>query len=69
MSTEIVIAREGDTVDLIAFRRFMRHGMEEAILAVNPSIADMGPTLTAGTRIVIPAPEVKNRTQSDRLWG
>jgi phage tail protein X len=68
MNVENVVAREGDTVDIIAFKRFGAHGMEDAIWEGNPGLAAIGPILPAGTIVLIPLPEVADRTQSTRLW-
>jgi phage tail protein X len=67
--SEEVITQEGDTVDLIAFRRFGRHGMEAAIWDANPGLAALGPILPAGITVKVPVPEVKDRKASDRLWS
>jgi phage tail protein X len=68
--TEIVFAQEGDTVDLIAFRRFGRTaGTTEAILDANPGLAALGPIVPMGTKIIIPVPEVKDRATTQNLWG
>jgi phage tail protein X len=61
-------AIEGDTVDLIAFNRFGAHGMESTILEANPGLAASGPVLPVGTVVIIPVPEVKDRTVAPRLW-
>ena len=62
---------EGDTVDLIAYRRFGVHGMEVAILNANPFLAALESEagIPIGTIIWIPVPEVKDRVYSDRLWA
>lgn len=69
MTTETVVTVEGDTVDLIAFRRFGVHGAESRIYDANPGLAARGPILPLGTRVVVPVPEVKDRVQSSRLWS
>jgi phage tail protein X len=69
MTSETVISQEGDTVDLIAFTRFGAHGMEQAIFDANPGLATISPILPIGTAVVIPLPEIKERTTLDRLWG
>lgn len=66
---ETYITQEGDTVDLIAFNRFGRHGMEAQIWDANPGLAALGPILPTGMSVIIPVPEVKDRAMSDRLWG
>lgn len=60
---------EGDTVDLIAFRRFGQQGAESAILEANPYLAALGPVLPANIAIWIPVPEVKDRVTGPRIWG
>jgi phage tail protein X len=67
--TNFVIAAEGDSVDLIAYRRYGSHGMEQAILEANPGLAALGPILPLGTRVALPAEEVKDRASSPRAWG
>lgn len=67
--TNVVIAAQGDSVDLIAYRRYGAHGMEQAILDANPGLAALGPILPLGTRIVLPVEDVKDRSQSGRLWN
>jgi len=67
--TETVIAQDGDTVDLIAWRRFGTHGMEDAILAANPGLAALGIFIPRGTKIVIPVPVVAGKAIAQNLWG
>jgi phage tail protein X len=68
--TETVFAQEGDTVCLIAYRRFGRtDGTTEAILDANPGLAALGPIVPAGTKIIIPVPEVKDRAALQNIWG
>jgi len=66
---ETVITDEGDTVDLIAFRRFGVHGAEPDILAANAGLAARDAVLPAGLAIRIPIPVQKDRRQSTRLWS
>jgi phage tail protein X len=67
--TNIVIAEQGDSVDLIAYRRYGSHGMEQAILDANPGLAAFGPIIPLGTRIVLPIENIKDRASSPRAWG
>ncbi|MBK1725710.1 tail protein X [Halorhodospira neutriphila] len=54
MSTE-VRAAQGDTVDLLAWRHYGRTaGAVEAVLEANPGLADLGPVLPMGTRVIMP---------------
>jgi phage tail protein X len=60
---------DGDTVDLIAFRRFgSSTGTTEAIYAANLYLADLGPVLPAGVVIQIPVPLAKPTATLKRLW-
>lgn len=62
-------AVEGDTVDLIAYRRFGTvPGQVERILEFNPGLAELGPILPLGTIVKIPVPETKGRKTLGRLW-
>lgn len=56
MTVETYVTQEGDSVDLIAYRRFGKHGMEAAILDANPGLAAHGPILPIGIKISIPIP-------------
>lgn len=67
--SNVVIASEGDSVDLIAYRRYGSHGMEQAILEANPGLAALGPIIPLGTRIVLPIENIKDRASSPRAWG
>lgn len=62
-------AVEGDTVDLIAFRRFGNvPDQVERILEFNPGLAELGPILPLGTVVRIPVPVTKGRKTMGRLW-
>jgi P2-like prophage tail protein X len=69
MIQRTITARDGDVIDHIAQEAYGRTaGAVEAILAANPTLADQGPRLAAGTVIVLPdlpATPVKPRV---RLW-
>jgi len=66
-----VLSIEGDTLDLICWRELGRTaGVVEVAVAANPGIADLGPVLPLGTRVVLPdvaiaAPETRDIVQ---LW-
>lgn len=61
---------QGDTVDLIAFRRFgTSSGTTESILDVNPGLAAAGPVLTMGLVIRIPIPAKADRVEGINLWS
>lgn len=64
---------DGDTVDLIAFRRFGTSSKTtESILDANAGLAARharDPKLPAGLVIRVPVPVKKDRRQSTRLWS
>jgi len=64
-------SKEGDTVDLIAWRYYGRQNdlIVERVIEANPGIADEGPVLPAGLRLALPDIPEENRTASVRLWG
>lgn len=53
---DTLTARQGDTLDGLIWRE-RGLGIEDcpAVLAANPGIAGIGPTLPAGTTVTIPA--------------
>jgi phage tail protein X len=63
--------KEGDTADLIAWRIYGRQdaGVVEAILEANPGLADRGPELPEGMRLLIPDAPQRSATASVRLWS
>lgn len=68
--TREFVASEGDTVDLIAWRVY---GTQEArvveqLLDANPGVADLGVTLPAGTRLVLPDLNTAADLGGVRLW-
>lgn len=56
--TSSVLARQGDTVDLICWREMgsTTGGIVEHTLDLNPGIADAGPVLAEGTPVILPDP-------------
>ena len=66
---EIYRCEQGDSVDLIAFKRFGTHGMESAILDANPGLAARGPVLPLGLEVKIPVPLMETRKAGHNLWG
>jgi len=64
-------SKEGDTVDLIAWRYYGRQNdlIVERLLEANPGLADYGPELPAGLRIALPEIDDEQQTESVRLWG
>lgn len=67
-----VVDGDGLPIDLIVWRRYRRKtvGMVEAVLDLNPGLADLGPLLPRGTVINIPIdqPATPRQTQLIRLW-
>lgn len=57
MTTEtITIETDQLTVDHLVWRRFRRKvpGLVEQVLALNPGLAQLGPYLPRGVRVVVP---------------
>lgn len=54
--TETVTTRQGDTVDLLLWRhRGSTAVLTEQTLELNPGLADRGPMLPAGVKVLLPA--------------
>lgn len=67
-----VVAVEGDTVDLIAWR-VVGSGYRAAVPAIyarNPGLAAHGATLPAGAEVIVPAPAIATEEipRPVRLW-
>lgn len=61
---------QGDSVDLIAYRRFgTSSGTTEFILDANPGLAAAGPILPLGMIIRIPIPAKADRVDGINLWS
>jgi phage tail protein X len=43
-------------------------GAVEAVLAANPGLAAVGPTIPIGREIIVPDPPMAERTSSTRVW-
>ncbi len=57
MTTEtITVAGDGLTVELLVWRRYRRPipRLVEQVLELNPGLAQLGPHLPPGTRVVLP---------------
>lgn len=64
-----VIAKQGDTVDLICWRELGRTtGVPEQVLELNPGLADLGPVLPQGTEVILPDAPAATKTASINLW-
>ena len=64
-------SKDGDTADSIAWAVYGRQdgGLVETILEANAGLADRGPVLPAGLRLVIPDAPEPAATATVRLWG
>jgi len=64
------ISREGDVVDEIAWRYYgTRLGRAvERLLDANPGLADHGPILPAGVRLVLPDLPAPVAVKGVKLW-
>lgn len=67
----VYIVREGDTVDLIAWRFYGRQDSRvvEQVLDANPHLADHGPLLPGGLSITLPDIATPGEVTGVRLWG
>lgn len=55
MANVSYISREGDTVDLVCYRHYGNTvNKVEAVLSANPGLAEVGPILPKGTKLVLP---------------
>jgi len=65
----IVIAEQGDTVDLICHRHLRQTaGVTEQVLALNPGLADYGARIPVGTSVTLPEQTVTTATDTIKLW-
>lgn len=64
-----VIASQGDTLDALCYRRYGRtEGVVEAVLAVNPGLAELGAVLLHGTAVELPVVESSTVSETVNLW-
>lgn len=65
-----VVTHQGDTVDALCFRHFGRtQGLVEAVLELNPGLAEHGPILPHGLPVDLPdTPTQQTKTQLLKLW-
>ncbi|MCP3881676.1 MAG: phage tail protein [Sulfitobacter sp.] len=65
------LTSEGDTVDFICWKFYgQQSGAVELVLEANRGLADRGPLLPAGLRLVLPdLPRPATEVQPLRLWG
>lgn len=67
---QFIIAKQGETVDLMVWRHYGRiwPGLVEAVLRDNPGIADIGPVLPTGTRLVMQDYQPPRRSRMTRIY-
>lgn len=63
-------ARQGETVDALCWRVFGRTDMTEAVLALNPGLAALGPVLPVGQPVTLPDAPASAAAMRDtvKLW-
>lgn len=67
--TTIIIAREGDTLDLICWRHLgQTAAVTEAAVQLNPHLPRLGEILPVGSRVVLPDAPIAAATQRIQLW-
>ena len=66
----VYVAQAGDTLDLIAHRRYGTAAAVRHIQAANPELTGLAPQLAAGTRVLLPDVEVTpvDETKLVQLW-
>jgi phage tail protein X len=58
LTETLVVQHDATTLDLLLWRRFQRAyiGLVERTLDINPGLAEFGPILPVGTRVLIEVP-------------
>lgn len=74
MSAATYIARDGDTLDYIAWKQYgaVTPSILSAVLAANFGLADMGAVLTVGTLVTLPVIDAKTQAADNAevtLWS
>jgi len=69
--SEVAIARDREPLDALLHRKLGRTaGVTERALLLNPGLADLGPTLPAGTRVILPqVTDAQPERETVKLWG
>jgi len=62
-------ALQGDTVDRICYRYYgYTAGVTEAVLKANPGLAELGPVLPMGTKVMLPEVAEQQTKTTVQLW-
>lgn len=66
----VYVAQDGDTLDLIAYRRYGTVAALRHVQAANPDLTAQAPRLAAGTRVRLPDIEVtpEDEARVVQLW-
>jgi phage tail protein X len=70
----LAIAQQGETLDAVCWRVLgQTAGVAEQAYELNPGLADLGPLLPGGTRIMLPDPPAPTaatpvRRETVKLW-
>ena len=64
-------SKDSDTADAIAWAIYGRQDQRlvETLIDANPGVADLGPVLPAGLRLVVPDAPDPPQVREVRLWG
>jgi phage tail protein X len=66
----VVIARQGDTLDIVCWRHFgQTAAVTEMALELNPGLARLGEVLPEGTPVTLPAVAPPREIQTVQLWS
>lgn len=71
MAASEYMTSDGDTLDFICWKFYgQQSGAVELVLEANRDVADVGPVMPAGVRLVLPElPRPAAEVQPLRLWG
>ncbi len=63
------VVLQGDTLDALCFRVYGRTaGVVEAVLLVNPGLAELGVILPHGTVVTLPVIDTAPASETVQLW-
>lgn len=66
---DTAFAQQGDTVDAICQRHYgYTSGITEKVLNTNPGLADLGPVLPIGQKILLPRFQPQQTKTTIKLW-